>query len=108
MRLRICSDPGLLAIDENADGPSEEIDENSLQEDDILIYPNPGSGLLQVRSSLENFDLQVFDSSGKLHVLAADNPQQVDLRALPSGLYLLKIRNRTTGQSYARRYILQH
>lgn len=55
----------------------------------FLIYPNPTSEYLKINSNEAINQIQLYDLLGK-QVLKT-NKNQVDVRALPSGLYLAKI-----------------
>ncbi|WP_405291737.1 T9SS type A sorting domain-containing protein [Algibacter sp. Ld11] len=55
----------------------------------FLIYPNPTSEYLKITSNEAINQIQLYDLLGK-QVLKT-NKNQVDVRALPSGLYLAKI-----------------
>jgi len=67
----------------------------SLNENDkmaVLIYPNPSSGILNIQT-LNNLDITLFDITGKQVFTASDvsNGSQIDLSALKTGLYLVKM-----------------
>lgn len=60
----------------------------------VRIYPNPSEGLVNVEASGEPDQIKAFDLSGKLvyeQKLNADGKQQIDLRHLPNGVYLIEI-----------------
>lgn len=52
---------------------------------DVIVYPNPSSGQLNIECD-KMFNLQVIDASGKL-ILEAHNSQTLNLDA---GIYCLK------------------
>lgn len=67
----------------------------SLNENDemaVLIYPNPTSGILNVQTK-NNLDITIFDLTGKqvFNTTNVSNGNQIDLSALHTGLYLVKM-----------------
>ena len=56
----------------------------------ISIYPNPVKDVLNIQSKEEVKSITLYDLSGK-NIKATYNYQEVDMSALPSGVYLLKI-----------------
>jgi hypothetical protein len=74
----------------------QEMDGLSL-EHKVLVYPNPGTELLNVRITeleIEQAELIVLDMSGRewKHVSAKTNEFSIDVRELPAGLYLLALK----------------
>ncbi len=57
-----------------------------------LIYPNPTTGILNIQTE-SNLDITIFDITGKLIFNASNvtNGGHIDLSALNSGLYLVKM-----------------
>ncbi len=65
------------------------IAENSLPH--VALYPNPTTGLLQIKASQEIQKIQVHDLVGR-EIFSIRQPEnQVDLSALNSGIYLIKV-----------------
>ncbi|MCR9182044.1 MAG: T9SS type A sorting domain-containing protein [Flavobacteriaceae bacterium] len=67
----------------------------SLNENDemaVLIYPNPTSGILNVQTK-NNLNITIFDLTGKqvFNTTDVSNGNQIDLSALNTGLYLVKM-----------------
>src|SRR5205085_1762479 len=67
---------------------------------DAVVYPNPSTGLYTVQLPLNvpTADLQVLDMTGRLvrTVNALSAPvSQLDLSALPSGVYFLQLKSPT-------------
>lgn len=60
------------------------------EESDLLLYPNPTSGIVNLSSTS---DAEVYSVSGAL-VMSVCNVDTLDLTALPSGLYLVKAGNK--------------
>lgn len=74
--------------------------ENQVLTDTFQIYPNPGSGLVHLKSSGNNetWQLSVLDLSGrhveddwKLDFTEFENRYVIDLKANPDGIYLIKL-----------------
>ncbi len=67
----------------------------SLNENDemaVLIYPNPTSGILTVQTK-NTLNITIFDLTGKqvFNTTDVSNGNQIDLSALQTGLYLVKL-----------------
>ncbi|ACT93273.1 FG-GAP-like repeat-containing protein [Dyadobacter fermentans] len=60
---------------------------------DTKIYPNPTADVLNLRSEQKVTEVQVFNAEGKAMLVVRDakGVSQVDIRKLPSGIYLVKI-----------------
>lgn len=72
----------------NADGTS--ISNQNHDITDFVIYPNPTSDLLFIKTADNQFQLDLFDSNGKLLRTVSDL-SILNISALPTGLYILKI-----------------
>ncbi len=59
------------------------------KEMDIQIYPNPTTGLLNIRTQEENLSYQIMDILGSS--LLRTQETEIDLGQLPAGIYLLRI-----------------
>jgi hypothetical protein len=64
------------------------IAENTLPE--VILYPNPTSGLLHIDSDQAIEKIEVYDLLGR-EVIASGSETQVDLSTLSSGVYLVKV-----------------
>jgi lysophospholipase L1-like esterase len=73
----------------------------------ISLYPNPSPGLVQVRtsSSLEGVVMQLFNGLGQLVLTTAARQGQLDLRALPAGVYTLQFQ--LAGETIRKRLVRQ-
>lgn len=58
---------------------------------DVLIFPNPSAGVFQIQSNEHVSGAEVYDLNGR-RVLSARGGEIIDGRALPDGLYLVRIR----------------
>lgn len=69
--------------------------ENNLQ--DINIFPNPTTDYLNITTKGQKvIKLSLYDMTGKI-VLAKDLEEKIDIRNLPTGVYILKVE--TSGQT---------
>lgn len=62
---------------------------NVVNEDNITLYPNPVKGKINI--SGEYNGLMIFDLSGRLVLQSSSNGTQVDVTALPKGVYVVKL-----------------
>ena len=64
---------------------------NSPNKERIFIFPNPARNLLEINTEDENKNIIIYNSVGEvlIHKVTAEN--QIDVSALDSGLYFLKI-----------------
>ena len=88
--------PAYFCADQFYVSPSEVNIDNLLSVNNIEVFPNPASSFISIKTNSEkDVQLTIFDISGTLvkqinHVL---NNQQVDIKDLTSGLYILKIQS---------------
>lgn len=63
--------------------------------EDLRIYPNPAQDILNIEHKgkpIPGYEVELYHSNGSLLVSQKiEFPQQLDIRGLPSGIYLLKI-----------------
>ena len=67
------------------------------KEDEIEIYPNPVSDFLEIRllePDVSDLDISIIDQLGreKIHQSIDGNGGQIDVSALPPGIYMLRIK----------------
>ena len=56
-------------------------------EDEILIYPNPTSGKININ---KNVDVNVYNYIGDI-IISKTNTNVLDITKMPSGIYTLRI-----------------
>jgi hypothetical protein len=66
------------------------VNENEVDENSIVIYPNPINDYLTIKSS-SFLSVEVFDVYGKL--VLSTNESKIDLSSQPSGIYILKVKS---------------
>jgi hypothetical protein len=69
---------------------------------DLTIYPNPVSDRLIVNTSISDFSFTVLDMTGRI-CSAPSSGHEIDVSALPSGIYLLRIQD--SGGSVVRKFV---
>ena len=59
----------------------------------IRVYPNPTTGIININTSAECRDIQIFDASGRLLIRKGVNgfQQTLSLTSLARGIYLMKL-----------------
>lgn len=70
----------------------------------VLIYPNPNSGLLNIKSE-NNFSADVFDVKGKLIFKTSET--QTDISFLQAGIYFVKVKNLINNQTSIEKIIVK-
>ena len=68
---------------------SEGVDENEAENDVITISPNPTNGLVRIEGATVA-EAQVYNTLGQL-VKTVQNTNEMDMSALPEGVYLLRM-----------------
>lgn len=64
--------------------------ENTIPNFSWNIFPNPSTNTLSIQTDLTNYTLDLYDITGKL-VLHSDRGKEIDVKNIPSGMYVLKI-----------------
>ncbi|WP_299555846.1 T9SS type A sorting domain-containing protein [Seonamhaeicola sp.] len=82
-----------MAVDPN---PNSLNVEDKIKNDNILVYPNPTFGALQVKGLLGNLELMVYSIEGKLLIRQKRHGDQpFDLSSLNHGLYVYEVTDGT-------------
>ncbi|MDA7803237.1 T9SS type A sorting domain-containing protein [Crocinitomix sp.] len=76
----------VVEVDEEDPNSSSIIEDNIL---DIVLYPNPSSGLFFINSNL-NVDVVVYNVIGE-QLFSGKNVKQVDLSNQPAGIYMVQM-----------------
>jgi len=73
-----------------------------LGNDCIELYPNPTPGVFVIQGILDNYMIQIIDSNGMVYQTfnQAAGQIQIDLSALPNGLYFVRIEHHVSSQVY--------
>ncbi|OUS02139.1 hypothetical protein A9Q86_05675 [Flavobacteriales bacterium 33_180_T64] len=69
------------------------IEEIELNIDNISLYPNPATDIVQIRIPFDitNIEIEIYDSLGKQILLNLSENNTINVRSLKSGLYLVSI-----------------
>ncbi|WP_298878591.1 BNR-4 repeat-containing protein [uncultured Polaribacter sp.] len=78
---------------------------NSFTSNDIGIYPNPSTGIINIKSSIKNLDYQLYNIQGKLIQQNKILNNSLDFSDLSKGIYFIKIVS--TKGSIAKKIILK-
>ena len=64
-------------------------------ESGITLYPNPTNGEFRIKGDLSNYKLQILDIMGVVHqdISTTDAEVNINIDALPSGMYFLHVVN---------------
>ena len=67
----------------------------------IKVYPNPASDILTINNPIGE-QIEIFDMEGRLIQTEAVNneTQTIQIQGLPSGIYMLRMREKTLQVSY--------
>lgn len=75
---------------------------NITQDENIIIYPNPASDFINVKSKDKNYNLKIYNSNGAL-VKVVDKINKVDISNLSSGIYLIEVT--TQNKRFTKKFI---
>lgn len=91
------------------DPPPVGLHENKAGRMEITLYPNPSTGLVQIRAgNLQDCSVSVCDVSGK-EVYRTHSPAGgIDLSGLVSGIYFVKVSNTKNGASAVSKLLIHH
>jgi hypothetical protein len=76
---------------------------NDIVEQGIHLFPNPTSGMVQVKSDQSIHVIEIFDVTGKLVHVKTYQPQKspvIDISSLQNGVYFLNIKYETGGSKH--------
>ncbi len=89
--------------------PNTSVDEVMDHALDFSVYPNPSSGLINLKledSNINNLEVRIFNNLGQLVLQKQLWGSQLDLGHLENGNYLLQIINKKTNQYRTQKIIL--
>ena len=64
---------------------------NNFTINEIIIYPNPSTGIINIKSSIKNLDYQLFNIHGKLIQKNTIQNDRLDFSNFSKGIYFLKL-----------------
>ncbi len=75
------------------------ISENKISNKNLHIYPNPTTGIVQIKNTPEGFNgIDIYNIQGKL-LISTTTELEIDLNNYPVGLYLFRVKN-SSGKIY--------
>ena len=81
---------------------------NLVQETSISIFPNPISDIANIRTNIENARIILFDNVGRsIKDEKINYDSDIDLSSYSRGIYILKIENLKTSESYVKKLVVQ-
>ena len=80
-----------------------------VQEDFLMLYPNPTSGVFTIRGEITNRTIQILSPNGKVYRdwSNQNSPITIDISNLPSGLFFIKVTNNLYGSITVKKIIKQ-
>jgi hypothetical protein len=78
---------------------------NQFTLNEVSIYPNPVNDIINVETTVENLNLELFDISGKL--VATSEGKQMIVSHISRGVYLLKINTNRSNQYVTKKIIVE-
>ena len=75
------------------------ISENKINDKNLNIYPNPTTGIVQIKNTPEGFNgIDIYNIQGKL-LISTTTELEIDLNNYPVGVYLFRVKN-SSGKIY--------
>ena len=75
---------------------NEPLDISDISKQELIIYPNPTNYLINIKTLSKNYELFIYDITGKLifnkEVLNNNGLQQINISNFVNGIYILKIK----------------
>lgn len=77
-------------------------DETNSTSDNLLIYPNPASGFVNLRTEISGYNISVYDCLGRvvLKKVGLSGNSHLDITNLKSGLYLIQLKTKNAEVYY--------
>lgn len=70
----------------------------------ISIYPNPTTNILNINTTLQNFQVSVYGVNGEL-ILDKKNCNTLDVSSLPTGMYVFKLQDLNSMTTITKKFI---
>jgi len=71
----------------------------------VEIYPNPGTGIVNIQTPWHSYQLEVYDHYGRM-VMYGFSSSRLDLSSMPKGIYIVKI-TPDTGTPIIKKLVLE-
>jgi len=93
-------------IDEDCDGMDLMTSIHEISNSTVSIYPNPASDVINIKVDGQlNFSSRLYDIEGK-RILSSRNTKLIRVNSIPTGMYLLEIKDLTSGQKVVKRIMI--
>ena len=93
-------------IDEDCDGMDLISSTHELTNTTFNIYPNPAADVINIDSDGQlNYNVSLYDLEGK-RIQTKANSTQIKVNLIPTGTYLLEIKDNKTGQKIVERIVI--
>lgn len=94
-------------IDEDCDGMDGVSGINEISKANIKIFPNPAKSVIHIESTeSQELAISIFDLSGK-QILSIRKQHSISVSDLPTGTYLLELKDISTGKKIRERLIIE-
>ena len=90
---------GFYFDDFQINGISNQLSLNNNLDIKTKVYPNPVNNILNIQTSFVNYNVKVYDITGKL-LINTFNKNSLDLSTYESGIYILKISHKNSTESF--------
>ena len=90
---------GFYFDDFQINGISNQLSLNNNLDNKTKVYPNPVNNILNIQTSFVNYNVKVYDITGKL-LINTFNKNSLDLSTYESGIYILKISHKNSTESF--------
>jgi hypothetical protein len=83
--------------------------DNIIQDDKILLYPNPTTDKIQLSLEFGDYTVKIFDALGKaIKTFDTEGEAPVAVNDWQAGIYLIEILNKTTNKKLHGKVVVQH
>ena len=93
----------VIGIEKSTLTTTEELEIN----DRFSIFPNPTSGILNIKDSgaSQNYQIEIYKPTGEL-IHSGSNESKINLSSISEGLYYIRIKDKTSSKFYSSRIYL--
>ncbi len=94
-------------IDEDCDDMDLTSSIHEIANTAVSIYPNPATNIINIDIEGHlNFQVTLYNLEGK-PMLTSSNTNQLELKSTPTGIYLLEVKDHTSGQKIVERIVIE-
>jgi len=83
------------SIPDNCSSITVGLSDLEVNENHIVIYPNPVSDQFTINGDLTSYEIEILNSTGQIYqtINSSGNSHTIDISSLPSGIYFVRIQN---------------